>query len=324
MLDIRNERETGMTIGFVGLGRMGRGMAHNLLRAGEDLLVHDMSPEAVDALVADGARGAQDLAQLGRECRVVFTSLPGPVQLEAVTLSSGGILENARPGLVLFDMSTSSLSLARRIHDEFAAAGATMLDAPVSGGPAGAAAGELVLWVGGDKAAFDAHLDLLTLVGDRPRYVGAIGSGTITKLAHNMLGYMIMQALAETFSVAVKAGMDPLDLWTGIRLGLVGKGSPLDMLVNQFLPGTYEPPAFALQLAHKDASLATSMAHELGVPTPMADLTLADMTEAIAQGMGGQDSRAFLKLQLERAGVEIAVDPEELRLAVQAVREGRF
>ena len=115
--------------------------------------------------------------------------------------------------------------------------------------------------------------------------------------------------------------MDPLDLWEAIRLGMVGQGSPMNMLVNQFLPGKYEPPAFALKLAHKDVTLATSMAKDLGVPMRLASLTLEEMTEALARGFGEQDSRAYLKLQLERAGVKIAVDPERLKRAVDATKK---
>ena len=140
----------------------------------------------------------------------------------------------------------------------------------------------------------------------------------MTKLTHNLVGYMIMLSLAETFSMAVKAGVDPLELWEALRLGLVGQRSPLDMLTNQFLPGRYEPAAFALKLAHKDVALATSLGRELGVPMRLANLTMEEMTEALARGLGEQDSRAFLKLQLERAGVDIAVDPDRLQRAIRA------
>jgi 3-hydroxyisobutyrate dehydrogenase len=313
-------KEQTMKIGFIGLGTMGQGMALNLLRSGADLVVFDKNAEAAKPLVEGGAECAADIGELARQVGVIFTSLPGPVQFEEVVLGPDGVMDNMPQGLVLFDLSTNSLSLVRHIHDEFRQRGASMLDAPVSGGPAGVASGDLVLWVGGDREIYDRHVDLLKAIGNMPRYVGSIGSGTVTKLTHNLLAYMILLSLAETFSMAVKAGMDVLELWESLRLGLVGRRSPLDMLTNQFLPGKYEPPAFALKLAHKDVTLATAMGRELGVPMRLANLTMEEMTEALAKGLGEQDSRSYLKLQLERAGVEIAVDPERLREAIRAVQ----
>lgn len=304
--------------GFIGLGRMGQGMARNLLKSGVSLSVYDVSPQAMKALTDAGAKAAPSVAALASEVDVVFTSLPGPAQAEEVILGPQGVMAHMRPGLVLFDLSTNSLSLVRRIHAAFRERGASMLDAPVSGGPAGAASGDLALWIGGDRRVFDQHLGLLRAIGDKASHVGAIGAGTIAKLAHNALGYMFLASMAEVFSLAVKAGMDPLDLWEAMKLGMVGKGSPMNMLVNQFLPGKYEPPAFALALAHKDVTLATAMAKELGVPMRLANLTLEEMTEALARGMGAQDSRAYMKLQLERAGVTVAVDADRLKHAVAA------
>jgi 3-hydroxyisobutyrate dehydrogenase len=221
-----------------------------------------------------------------------------------------------RPGLVMFDLSTNSAQLIKRAHSVLAAAGASLLDAPVSGGPAGAESGELAIWVGGDRAVYESHVELLQAIGSAPRYVGAIGAGTVTKLCHNQLAASIMLCLAEVFSLAVKADMDPLDLWEALKLGLVGRRSPLEMLTKQFLPGIYEPPAFSLRGAHKDVALATSLARDLGVPMRIASLTMDEMTEAVTDGLGDQDSRSFLKLQLQRAGVEIAVDPERLQRAI--------
>ena len=309
-------------IGFVGLGRMGQGMASNLFRrCEEEVIVFDTSPEAVAALASIGAIAASSIEELTRSSTVVFTSLPGPPQVEEVVFGPGGILDNLQPGFVLFDMSTNSLSLQRRIYDAFALRGAAMLDAPVSGGPAGATSGDLAIWVGGAKELYERHLPLLRSIGDKPRYVGGLGAGTVTKLSHNMLGYMIMLSMAEVFSMAVNAGVDPLDLWESIRMGVVGKQSPLDMLTKQFLPGSYETPAMALKLGHKDMTLGAMLGHELGVAMRMADLTQAEMTEALARGLGDQDSRAYLKLQLERADVEIAVDPDRLSAAVEVTRQ---
>jgi 3-hydroxyisobutyrate dehydrogenase len=299
-----------MKVGFIGLGRMGRGMAGSLLKAGVPLIVYDAHAAAAAAL---GADVAGDIGQLAREADVIFTSLPGPVEVEQVAMA---IASGSRAGQALFDLSTSSLELARRLEGAFRAHEAAFLDAPVSGGPAGAASGELAIWVGGDRTVYHRHLDLLRIIGRMPRHVGPIGAGTVAKLTHNMAGYMIMASLAEVFSLGTKAGVDPLELWEAMKLGMVGRGSPMDMLVRQFLPGTYEPAAFALKLAHKDVALGTAMARELGVPMRLANMTFAEMTEAVGRGWGEQDSRAFLKLQLERAGVEIAVEPGRLAQAV--------
>ena len=310
-----------MKIGFIGLGRMGQAMARNLLESGVDLVVFDSNPDAAEPLVGKGAALAANVGGLAGQVDVVFTSLPGPVQVEEVILGPAGVVENMRPNLVLFDLSTSSASLARRIDEAFQTKGGAMLDAPISGGPAGAASGELAIWVGGDRAIYDTHLDLLQTIGNNPRHVGAVGAGTVIKLTHNLLACMILISLGEAFSMGTKAGVDPLELWEAMKPGVVGQKSPLDMLTAQFLPGNYEPPAFALKGAHKDVALATAMARELGVPLRVGNLTMEEMTEAIARGFGDQDSRSFLKLQLERAGVEIAVDPDRLAAAIKATQQ---
>jgi 3-hydroxyisobutyrate dehydrogenase len=306
-----------MRIGFIGLGAMGSGMAANLARSHEDVFVFDVDADRVAALVSVGATAATGVPQIASQCDVVLTSLPGPAQVEEVVFGDHGILANMREGLVLFDLSTSSVSMARRVEQAFAQHGGAMLDMPVSGGPAGAASGDLTLWIGGSREVYDTHVELLRAFSTHPQYVGPIGAGTITKLAHNLVGYMMMESLAEVFSMSVKAGLDPLDLWEAMRFGLVGRGSPLDMLVKQFLPGSYETPAFALDLAHKDVTLATALGRELGVPMRLANMTLAEMTEALGRGYGRMDSRSFLRLQLERAGVEIKVDPDRISAAVE-------
>lgn len=302
-----------MKVGYIGLGLMGRGMALNLVKGGIDLLVYDLDPAAVQALTDAGAAPATSVAELARQVDVLFTSLPGPPQVEAVVLGEGGIVHSMKPGLVLFELSTSSLALAKRIDREIRDRGGVMMDAPVSGGPAGAASGDLAFWVGGEKDIFDRHQDLLGAMGDKAIYLGPLGAGTVTKLVNNLLGQMILASMAEVFSLGVKAGLDPLDLWEALRLGVVGKQSVLNMLTKQFLPGKYDTPAFAMKLGHKDVALATAMAKELGVPMRLANMTLEEMTEALARGLGEMDTRVHMRLQLERAGVEIAV--EEGRLA---------
>src|SRR5215471_110145 len=134
-----------------------------------------------------------------------------------------------------------------------------------------------------------------------------------------MSGYAIVCALAETFTMGVKAGVEPLALWQAVRQGAVGRRLTFDALIDQFLTGTYDPPAFALKLAHKDVALASALGRELGLPMRICNLTLAEMTEALGRGWGGRDSRAVMLLQQERAGVNIAVDRERLR---EALAEG--
>lgn len=301
-----------MRVGYIGLGHMGRGMALNLVRAGFDVTVFDLADEPMRVLEDAGARGAASIGDLTETTDVIFTSLPGPKQVESVVFGEGGILEHVRAGQALFELSTSSRELALRINAAFAEKGADMLDAPVSGGPAGAASGDMAFWVGGDEAVFERFLPVLTAMGDKPRLCGPIGSGTIVKLVNNVTGQMFLHAMGEAFSVAVKAGVDPLELWDAMRLGVVGKGSALNMLTKQYLPAHFDPPTFALDLAWKDVNLATELGRELGVPMRMANLTHAEMTEALGRGWGGRDCRIYLQLQLERAGVSIAVDPEEL------------
>jgi 3-hydroxyisobutyrate dehydrogenase len=146
--------------------------------------------------------------------------------------------------------------------------------------------------------------------------VGPIGSGTVAKLVHNCAGYAIQTALAEVFTMGVKAGVDPLALWLAVRQGAVGRQRTFDRLSEGFLPATFDPPSFALRLAHKDVTLATALARELNVPMRVANLAHAELTEALNRGWGHRDSRASMLLQEERAGVEIKVDPEAIKSAL--------
>jgi 3-hydroxyisobutyrate dehydrogenase-like beta-hydroxyacid dehydrogenase len=244
--------------------------------------------------------------------------LPGPPEVEAVALGRDGLLAGIRKGAAYFDLSTNSRSLVQKIHTAFADKGAHMLDAPVSGGPRGAATGKLALWIGGDQAVFDRYKPVLDAIGDQARYIGPIGHATVAKLVHNCTGYALNVALAEAFTVGVKAGVDPLTLFEAIRQGAVGRRRTFDALIDQFLPGVYDPPAFALRLAHKDVSLAVALGRELGVPMRLCNLALEEMTEARNRGWDERDSRSAMLLQQERAGVVIAVDAKELHRSLAA------
>jgi 3-hydroxyisobutyrate dehydrogenase-like beta-hydroxyacid dehydrogenase len=305
-----------MQVGFIGLGTMGAHMARNLQKAGTKLIVHDMRRAAAEPHLAAGATWADAPRKVAEAAEVVFTSLPGPAEVEAVALGADGLLAALRKGAAFFDLSTNSPTVVRRIHAAFAQRGLHMLDAPVSGGPKGAETGKLALWVGGEREIFDRHKALLDAIGDRARYVGPIGAGSVAKLVHNCAGYGLQTVLAEVFTLGVKGGVDPLALFEAVRQGATGRRRTFDGLIDQFLPNVYDPPAFALRLAHKDVTLATALGRELGVPMRISNLTLEEMTEAMNRGWAGRDSRVAMLLQEERAGVSISVDPAQLKEAV--------
>lgn len=310
-----------MKVGFIGLGMMGASIAANLKAhldtSNHGLVVHDARRAAADALIAAGAEWADSPKALAAQCDVIFASLPGPPEVEAVSLGADGLLAGMQKGAAFFDLTTNSPTLVRRLDGAFAAKGVHILDAPVSGGPAGARSGRLAIWVGGDQAVFEAHKALLDAIGDQARYIGAIGAGSVAKLVHNCAGYAIQAVLAEVFSLGVKGGVEPLALWEAVRGGALGRRRTFDGLVDQFLPGTYDPPHFALRLAHKDVMLATELARELGVPMRAANLALAEMTEGRNRGWSERDSRSPMLLQLERAGVEIKVAASDIKAALE-------
>lgn len=293
-----------MNVGFIGLGTMGASMALNLRKAGYALTVHDLKREAAAPHVAAGAQWADSPRDVAAASDVVLTSLPGPPETEAV---ADALRDGLQPGGAWFDLTTNSPTVVRKLHARCAEKQVAMLDAPVSGGPHGAKSGKMALWVGGDRAAFDRYRKVLDAIGDQVLYIGAIGAGSVAKLVHNCAGYAIQTAMAEVFTMGVKAGVPALDLWAAVRQGALGRQRTFDRLSRQFLQGSFDPPDFALKLATKDVRLATELGRELGVPMQVSEITLAEMNAAIARGWGERDSRIPMLLQEERAGVEIKV-----------------
>jgi len=286
-------------------------------------MVYDVRREAAVPHLAAGAVWADSPRQVAQNCEVVFSSLPGPSDVEEVALGEDGVLGGMRPGGAYFDLSTNSPTVVRRINAAFAERGVHMLDAPVSGGPRGAAKGKLAIWVGGEQRIFDQYKQVLDAIGDQARYVGPIGAATVAKLVHNCAGYMLQRALSEVFTMGVKAGVEPLTLWEAVRQGALGRARTFDGLAAHFLPGIYDPPDFALRLAHKDVTLATALAREMDVPMPMANLALDELTQALNRGWSERDSRVAMLLQQERAGVQIAVDQSRIREVLDREREKR-
>jgi 3-hydroxyisobutyrate dehydrogenase-like beta-hydroxyacid dehydrogenase len=310
-----------MKVGFIGLGTMGAGMAANLQKAGHDLVVHDVRRAAAERHLAAGAVWADTPKALAEQCEIIFTSLPGPPEVEAVAVGPNGLIDGMKDGCAYFDLSTNSPTVVRELNRRFAEKHLYMLDAPVSGGPRGAASGRLALWVGGDEQQFNRHKKVLDAIGDQARYIGPIGAGSVAKLVHNCAGYAIQCVLAEVFTMGVKAGVEPLALWEAVRQGAGGRRRTFDALGDHFLPDKYDPPDFALRLAHKDVTLATQLGREMKVPMHMANLALDELTAALNRGWENRDSRVAMLLQQERAGIKIAVPEADVKAALD--RDGK-
>jgi 3-hydroxyisobutyrate dehydrogenase-like beta-hydroxyacid dehydrogenase len=291
--------------GFVGVGNIGRPMAGHLLAAGHKLVVHDTRPEAAADLLAAGAVWAESPADLAARCDVVATCLPGPAEMEQVCLGSAGILEGIRPGTLYVDHTTNSPLLVRRVHARLGAKGVPMLDAPVSGGMEGARTRDLLVMVGGERAVFERARPVLETVARRVRYTGGIGSGSIAKIMHNCASFTLDLVMAECWTVAVKAGVDPaviVDVFNEAALGHM-------MSLKVRLPATYLrgdfAPRFSLALARKDLGLAIELARATDVPLRLGALCEQEMVAAMARGWADRDSSIFLTLQEERAGVQV-------------------
>jgi 3-hydroxyisobutyrate dehydrogenase len=294
-----------MNIGFIGLGVMGAPIAARLARSGHTVTVNDLRRTDIP-----GAAWAESAAAAVQNAEVAFTSLPGPAEVEALAERIGPALAR---GAAWFDLTTNSPACVRRVHASLAARGVQFLDAPISGGREGAHSGKLALWVGGDAATYRKHESVLRVIGDQPIYVGPIGAGSVAKLAHNCASFTVQTALAEIFTLGVKAGVEPLALFKAIRQGATGRKRTFDRLAEQFLPGKYDPPGFALRLAHKDLGLALELAREVGVPMQLAQMAMKEFEEALRRGWGERDSRTPMLLQEERAGVSPRVPPEKLK-----------
>jgi 3-hydroxyisobutyrate dehydrogenase len=291
-----------MKIGFIGLGAMGRPMAVNLRRAGHALQVYDLRR------VEEFSGWKDSPGEAARGCELLFTSLPGPAEVEAVASQIHTLTE----GAAWFDLSTNSPQVVRKLHTELRKKGIELLDAPVSGGPKGAQTGKLAIWVGGKAEVFKKYEAVLRQIGDQPYYVGSIGAGTVAKLAHNAASFTIQAALAEVFTLGVKAGVEPLALFRALRQGATGRKRTFDRLAEHFLPGVYDPPAFTVRLAHKDMALALELAEKEKVPMRVGRIAFEELDQAMKRGWSERDCRVAMTLQEERARVSVRVPRERL------------
>jgi len=296
-----------MNIGFIGLGNMGYGMASNILKAKHALIVHDLRPSVVDKLVAGGAKAGENASEVAANSEIVFTSLPGPSEIDTAVRGEKGIGFAIQPNSIYIDVSTNSLKLTRELEEYISSLGAHMLDCPVSGGPSGAENGTLALMIGGNKEIYERAFDILSIIGDKITYTGSIGSGTLCKLAHNAAAISTGIAIAEALSIGVKGGVDPKALWEVMVNGALGKMLDLKVAIPKTLFQDNYEPLFSLQMALKDIKLATGVAKELSVPARLTNMAAAELEEALNRGWGDKDTRIAMKLQEQRSNVEIRV-----------------
>jgi 3-hydroxyisobutyrate dehydrogenase-like beta-hydroxyacid dehydrogenase len=293
-------------LGFIGLGQMGGPMAANLARAGHDLTVFDLRPQAVADVVAEGAKAAVSVEELVASVDVVFTSLPSQGVVERVFTEEGGILASARPGLIYVDLSTSGPLLLRRLYEIGATREVRVLDCPVSGSHRGAVDGTLVLMVGGDEDAFAQVEHVLSDIGRSIFYTGQVGNGNVCKLAHNSISAVMGQALMESFVMAVKAGVEPRMIWEIVRRGTVGRMSTLHSgLPEGVLRGDFQKGGKTYQ-HYQELGLALELADSVRSPMVLASLSYARHVQMMNRGWA-HDSWVGSELRLceEAAGDEV-------------------
>jgi len=290
-------------IGFIGLGIMGKPMATNLMKAGHQLVVSTHNAAAAEELAGLGADTAASPREIAEQVELVITMLPNSPQVKEVALGPGGIVEAARPGLVVIDTSSIAPLAAREIHDALAGKGVAMLDAPVSGGEPKAIDGTLSVMVGGDKGIFDEVVGVLDAVAASVVHVGPIGAGNTAKLANQVVVALNIAAVSEALVLAQKAGVDPAAVVAAIRGGLAGSAvleakAPM-MLAHDFKPG------FRINLHIKDLLNALDTSHELGAPLLLTAAVLEMFTALKAGGHEGDDHGGLVQFYESIAGTTL-------------------
>jgi len=282
-----------MKTGFIGLGIMGKPMAGNLLRAGYQLVVCNRSQGAVQELVAAGAEAASSPREVGARCGVIVTMLPNSPHVKEVVLGPNGILEGAKPGSVIVDMSSISPLAAREIAAEAAEKGIEMLDAPVSGGEPKAIDGTLSIMVGGKQEVFDRCIEILSRMGTSVVHCGDIGAGNVTKLANQIIVALNIAAMSEALVLGAKAGVAPETIYRAIRGGLAGS-MVLDAKAPMVLNGNFKP-GFRIELHLKDLANALETGHEVGVPLPLTSQVMEIMQALKVDGRADHDHGGIIQ-----------------------------
>jgi 2-hydroxy-3-oxopropionate reductase len=293
-----------MKIGFIGLGIMGKPMVRNLIKAGHELVVYDVIKENVDISVKDGARAVASAKAVAQECATIITMLPNSPHVKTVVMGENGVLDGAKSGTLLIDMSSIAPLASQEVGKACAAKGVKMIDAPVSGGEPKAIDGTMSIMVGGDKNIFEQVKDnILLKMGGSAVHCGDIGAGNTTKLANQVVVAVNIAAVAEAFTLAKKAGVDPQLVLDAIKGGLAGstvmnaKG-PM-MIASNFKPG------FKIDLHIKDLGNALDTGHGVGAPLPLTALVMEMMQTLHADGNGQDDHSSLAKYYAKVSGTKI-------------------
>ena len=290
-------------IGFVGLGIMGKPMSKNLLKAGYPLVVYDIVPAPVEELKQAGAEAGTSPSDVASKTNIIITMLPNSPHVKQAVLGKNGIIEGAKKGALVIDMSSIAPLVAREVGEELAKKGVRMLDAPVSGGEPKAKDGTLSIMVGGAKADFDQVVPILKAMGSSAVLTGDIGAGNVTKLANQIVVALNIAAVSEALVLATKAGVDPNLVYQAIRGGLAGSvvmdaKAPL-MMDRKFNPG------FRINLHIKDLGNVLETGHAVGVPLPLSAAVMEIMQALKVDGMGDCDHGALVRFYEKLAQIEV-------------------
>ncbi|PKB68936.1 MAG: hypothetical protein BZY81_00065 [SAR202 cluster bacterium Io17-Chloro-G4] len=301
-----------MNVGFIGLGNMGGPMASWVIKAGLPLVVHDIREEAASPLLEQGAVWANSPAEAASQSDIVCVCVPGPPEMEAVSLGPNGAVEGLNPGAVFIDHTTNSPETVRAVGEAVRQRGAHMLDAPLDGGREGALAGEITLFVGGGQEAMERARPVFESYTKSVVWVGELGAGAVTKIVHNALAMGIDLLLAECMTLGVKAGVSTTRLVEAFSQGcIVNENMTFTKRLPQTLFKGDFTARFALKLAHKDFGLAGELSTRHGVPTRIIDLCQAELLEAMNRGWGDYDRTISSTLQEERSQVQLRTGDSE-------------
>ncbi|OGO64324.1 MAG: 2-hydroxy-3-oxopropionate reductase [Chloroflexi bacterium RBG_19FT_COMBO_55_16] len=292
-----------LTVGYIGLGLMGKSIARNILKAGFPLVVHNRSRAAVDELVTEGAQAADSPVEIARQVEVVFTNLPGTPDVEWVALGPGGIIEGAHTGLIFVDNSTIKPATARQIAATLGEKGVLCLDAPVSGGDIGARQGTLAIMVGGPVEALDLVQPVLATMGRSITHVGQAGAGQIAKAANQIMVAAQMVALGELLIFARKAGADPQKVVQAIQGG-AAQCWTLDVKPPRLFDGN-RAPGFKAYMQAKDLGIVLDTARQYGIPLPSAAVHSQLFNAMLEMGMAELDNSAVIGVIEALAGVNL-------------------